>query len=166
MEADIIHIRPRFSFEVNQSPEELKKRLQDQLDEEDNEILGYIVMGSVVLNVPEREQHYWSPQISFQVDEVENDPNKSHVHGLIGPRPNVWTMFMFIYFLIGVVGLFTCLFGLTKWNLGEFHPAVWAGPAAIVLMSTAYIASQYGQKLGHDQVEQLKEFVRKAIKSS
>ena len=115
MAADIIHIRPRFSFEVNLSPERLKKRLQDQLDDVNNEILGYIVMGSVVLNVPQKEQHYWSPQISFQVDEIEENPDKSHIHGLIGPRPNVWTMFMFIYFLIGVVGLFTCLYGLTKW---------------------------------------------------
>jgi hypothetical protein len=57
------------------------------------------------------------------------------------------------------------MYGFSKWSLGEFHFTVWALPIAIILMSTAYLSSKYGQKLGHDQVVTLKDFVRKALKA-
>ena len=97
-------------------------------------------------------------------NDVETDETLSHIHGLIGPKPNVWTLFMFFYFFIGTVGLFASLFGLSKWSLGEFHATVWAFPIALILMSTAYLTSHFGQKLGHDQVDELKDFVRAALK--
>lgn len=164
IDIDKVHIRPRFSLHVRFTPEELKERIQNRLEAEDARIKGYIVMDNVTLNIPDEDQHYWTPQMSFLIEEVETDKSLSHIRGIIGPKPNVWTMFMFFYFFLGTVGLFASMFGLSKWSLGEFHMTVWSLPIALVFMSTAYLTSHFGQKLGHDQVDELKDFVRQALK--
>jgi hypothetical protein len=117
-----------------------------------------------VLDVPEQVAHYWSPRVTFEIEKDEEDPNKSLVRGLIGPKPQVWTMFVFIYFSIGVVGLFVTILGLSKMSLGGSSVLVWAFPFALVLMSTAYLASKSGQKLGAKQIELLKVFFRDSWK--
>ena len=95
----------------------------------------------------------------------EDDPDKSLVRGIIGPKPNVWTMFMFIYFGIGIVGLFGSSYGLSKLTLGkESTLFVWAFPIALLLMSTAYFASKSGERLGSDQINLLKTFFRDSWK--
>ena len=56
------------------------------------------------------------------------------------------------------------MYGLSKWSLGEFSIAVFGFPIALVLMSSAYLTSKYGEKLGHEQVEVLKDFLRGVLK--
>ena len=123
-------------------------------------IKGKIVAGLVILDVTEEHVHYWSPQLNFRVDEDENDPNASIVSGLIGPRPAVWSLFMFIYFSMGFIGFFISSFGVSKLILGEYSPYILAFPIAILFMLTAYKAGKYGEQLGKDQIEILKQFVR------
>jgi len=47
--------------------------------------------------------------------------------------------------------------------LGE--PTIWiyALPVAAVLMLTAYQSGKYGEKLGNEQIEYLKQFVRDSL---
>ena len=111
----------------------------------------------------DEEVHYWSPQLSFRVELDEQNPNQSVVFGLIGPKPEVWTMFMFVYFTIGVLGFFISSYGYAKWSLGEFSNMVLAFPIAIVFMLTAYGVGKYGEQLAKNQSEMLKQFVREVI---
>lgn len=163
-----VTIRPRFSFYIGLSPEKLKQNIQFNLDNKLFAVTGQIVMNYAILNISANHRHYWSPQMSFQIEQVEDNPDVTYIRGLIGPMPNVWTMFMFFYFLLGIVGLFLSLFGLSKWTLGVYHWTVWGLPIALVFMSTAYLSSKYGERLGHDQIEILKAFMRYsfAIKNS
>ena len=71
---------------------------------------------------------------------------------------------MFIYFGIGIIGLFASLYGLSKLTLGESSLFVWAFPIALLLMSTAYVASKSGEKIGSEQIEMLKTFFRDSWK--
>ncbi|MEL7220607.1 MAG: hypothetical protein AAGJ93_04760 [Bacteroidota bacterium] len=73
----------------------------------------------------------------------------------------VWTMFVFFYFLIGVIGFFLSSYGISKWILDDYSPLIWAFSLLIIL--TAYFAGKYGEQLGADQIEILKQFVRDAI---
>ena len=117
----------------------------------------------VILDVPPSERHYWSPQLNFRVEENEDDQDSSVIKGLIGPRPAVWTMFMFVYFSIGIAGFFISCFGVSRWMLGEYSNLLLALPAAALIMATAYKAGKYGERLGHDQIDILKNFVRSAL---
>ena len=138
------------------------KRIHQLIDQTPDHINGTVIDDLIVLDIVGEEVHYWSPQLSFRVEEEGED--QTLISGLIGPRPAVWTMFMFVYFSIGILGFFISSFGVSKLLLGEYSHYLLAFPLAILFMLTAYRAGKYGEQLGADQVEQLKDFVRAAIK--
>ncbi len=126
-------------------------------------ITGKIVGHHVILDIVGAEVHYWSPQLNFRVEEDEDNPGRALIAGLIGPRPAVWTLFMFVYFSIGVAGFFITSYGISRYMVGESTLAVYGLPVAAIIMLTAYQAGQFGERLGADQVEMLKHFVREAV---
>lgn len=163
MESNITQIRPRFKVKVAHPPEKVMKRIKLLLSQTPDHIRGKIVGDHIILGVVGEELHYWSPQLNFRVEEDEYQPGQSIIAGLIGPRPTVWTLFMLIYFSAGGAGLAASTYGFSKYMLDEYTPLIWALPLAILFMLTAYKAGKYGGSLGKDQIELLKDFVRKAI---
>lgn len=139
------------------------ERLSTMLKNPPKELRGNIIDNHIILDIADEEFHYWSPQLNFRVEQDELDPNQSVVSGLIGPRPAVWTLFMFIYFLIGIIGFVISTFGVSKMMLGEYSNLILAFPIAILFMLTAYRVGKYGEKLAEDQIEILKQFVREAL---
>ncbi len=125
---------------------------------------GRIVGSLVVLDIVEQESHYWSPQMSFRVEEDEFNTGTTIIAGLIGPTPKVWTMFVFIYAALAITGFFVSSHGVSKWMLDQYSHTIWAFPLAIVLMFTAYLAGREGESLGADQIEMLKQFMRDSLK--
>ena len=162
----ITYIRPRFAFSVLYTPDQVLARITRRLKDSHAPVVGHVIDNHVVLDVPQRDRHYWSPQLNFRVEPDEEMPHHSMVRGLIGPRPAVWTLFMFIYFSVGATGFFVSAFGVSRWMLGEFSYLVLALPLAILIMLTAYRAGKLGERLGADQVDVLKEFVRDALASN
>lgn len=138
-------------------------RIKVLLENSSNDIRGKIIDSHITLDIVGVNVHYWSPQLNFRVEPDEDDSNASVVSGLIGPRPAVWTLFMFVYFSIGVLGFFISCFGVSKIMLGEYSNFILALPIAILFMLTAYSVGKYGEKLAKDQMEILKQFVRDAV---
>ncbi|WP_306640046.1 hypothetical protein [Sanyastnella coralliicola] len=163
IDTSFTHIRPRFEFTVPFSEVEVLERLKRIKEKSADELTGHLIDHHLILDIPVNDRHYWSPQLSMRVEADEDDPSKTVIKGLIGPRPSVWTMFTFFYFTIGVAGFFIASWGFSKWMLGEFSHLIWALPIAMIINLTAYRAGKQGEKLGHDQVEVLKGFVREVL---
>lgn len=128
-------------------------------------IKGRVVDNHIILDIVGDDVHYWSPQLNFRVEEDEENKEHSIVTGLIGPRPTVWTLFVFVYFLIGFTGFVMSSYGVSKLLMDEYSHLIFAFPVAILIMLTAYKMGKYGEQLGADQIEDLKQFIREAIRS-
>ena len=126
-------------------------------------IKGKIIDDHIILDIVGEDVHYWSPQLNFRVEHDEENMAHSVVSGLIGPRPAVWTLFIFIYFSVGIAGFFISSFGVSKMMLDGYSNLILALPIAFLFMLTAYGVSKYGETLAKDQIEILKQFVRDAI---
>ncbi|WP_020570358.1 hypothetical protein [Neolewinella persica] len=126
-------------------------------------ITGTTVGHHVILDIVGEEVHYWSPQLNFRIEEDEDMPGRAIIAGLIGPRPAVWTLFMFVYFSIGVSGFFLTSYGISRYMVGDSSLAIYGLPLAAVIMLTAYQAGKFGERLGAEQVEMLKHFVKDAV---
>ena len=87
-------------------------RMEGLLESSSDKVKGTIVDNHVILDILDEEVHYWSPQLNFRIETDELDADSTIVAGLIGPRPAVWTMFMFIYFFVGTVGFFISSYGI------------------------------------------------------
>jgi hypothetical protein len=54
------------------------------------------------MNVAESKREYWSPHLHLELEPKEN--KETHIRGLFGPEPTLWTLFMFFHFM--VAGIF------------------------------------------------------------
>lgn len=140
-------------------------KIEDLIKHSPKNIKGKIVKEHVILEIIGEDVHYWSPQLNFRVETSEFEPDTTIVSGLIGPRPAVWTMFMFIYFSVGTIGFFVASYGFSKIMLGHYSNLVLALPIAILFMLSAYQVGKYGERLAKDQIDLLKQFIRDALKN-
>ncbi len=161
---DNVGIRPRFRIEVSESQEVILARIRSLLKRAEYNFSARFSNEQIILDVARDAAHFWSPQLDFRASVHEDLPGHTVVAGLIGPRPAVWTMFIFFYFLIGVIGFGITTHGVSEWMLGEYNHYVWGLPVAIMIMLSSYFAGKLGERLGQDQIEQFKDFIAEVVR--
>lgn len=155
-------IRPRFKFIIDDSVENISNKINNYIKHPDSPCIGKVVYGHAVLEVPKKDQHYWSPQLSLSIHENE-DGEGTMIRGLYGPRPTVWTMFIFFYTAIGFASLIISIVGFSRMSLGKPSAILWFLPVLILIFLTLYLVANYGKKMGHDQMEILHHFVEGSL---
>jgi hypothetical protein len=156
-----IEIRPRFHYQSPLAPEVLLKALEEALAKENSPINGLVIDQHVYLRIPYEDQHFWSPQLSLEVEATDSG---SQVNGLFGPRESVWLMYIFFYALMGFLIMVVMIMGFSQLNLGLSARILWALPVLLLLLVMAFFTAKAGQKLGHDEMHLLYDFFRNAIK--
>ncbi|MBU2927122.1 GTP-binding protein [Winogradskyella psychrotolerans] len=157
-----IVLRPRFKFEVNATNETLLKGFE-QTKLTQAEFIISRVDDHVFIKIPKKDQHFWSPQLHLEINQTEE--NKAIVHGLFGPNPTVWTLFMFLHFI--VAGLF---FGFGIWaytnvTLGNSYAVqLCLSFIMIVLWFVLYFAGRIGRSKGMSEMQKLHAFMEDTIK--
>ena len=164
LESSITHVRPRFKIVCKHSQEEVKARFKALIESKRGLVKAKMIQDHIILDIIDKDSHYWSPQMNFRVEEDEFNPGTTIIAGIIGPTPQVWTLFVFIYASLAIIGFFISSHGVSQWMLDKYSHSIWAFPIAIVLMLTAYLAGREGESLGAEQVEFLKDLVREALK--
>ena len=160
----IPRVRPRFEFTIKYSMNEAIKRITNSLKISVDIVEGIIVDNHVILDIPDKFRHFWSPQMNFRFVKNNEKSADTLVRGIIGPRPAFWTLFIFFYFAIGVLGFLISSYGISKWILGEYSHSLWALPISLLLMATAYLTGKFGERLGKDQIVTLTKFVFDTLK--
>lgn len=159
-----IVLRPRFKLELPHSNTSILKIFEDSKDT--NAVYKIVrVDDHVFIRLPRHEQQFWSPQLHLEINETDN--NTTTLNGLFGPNPTVWTMFMFLHFL--VAGLFIA-FGIwtyTNWTLQNPYSI----PMALMLLMVAgwfglYFAGRFGRAQGKAEMHDLYEFMNNTLKSN
>ena len=156
-----LHIRPRFRQTVDQAPESLQEQLRTRLEHEAGSCEVRCFPQFISLRIPVKDQHFWSPQLNLSLEPTED--GKTLVEGIYGPNPNVWSLFLYGYFLLGflavvaaVVGVSQCLVDGSPWCFWLLIPIL-GGLAGL------YVVAQFGQKLGARQTGQLRRAFEGAI---
>ena len=153
-------VRPRFKVETEYPVEEVVTRIKESLKKEGSPCKGQVHVSNTTLYLPQEEQHYWSPQLSLSFEETETG---CMVRGLYGPRPVVWTMFVFFYSIIGVAILFISVMGYSYLSLGKSGTILWLVPILLFVFLSLYLVAHFGQKLGHNQMITLHRFMEECM---
>jgi len=112
----------------------------------------------VDLFVLESQRRIWSPYLTARLDEDTGEGEKRcSVFGRFAPHPEVWTFFMFVYFLTAFLVLFGATFGYVQWASGEAAWALWSVWIGVPVLALCHVASFVGARLGQDQMRELKE---------
>lgn len=153
-----LFLRPRFSIDLEENHQQLLNRFSEVLKSDKNTFRGTVVDGHVFISLPKKDEHFWSPQLHLEI--LENEDNSAELKGLFGPKPQVWTLFMFIHFVIGFSFLGFCVLLYTKMSLKESFvfplvmmivlPLIW------VLL---YFIGKTGKSTGKPQMKKLHDFM-------
>ena len=90
--------------------------------------------------------------------EFREDAKGTTVHGLIGPHPNLWTMFAFLYGSLVCVVFFGLMLGFAQMMIDRATWGLWVAAAAVLTMGVLYAVSQVGQRLAQEQMVLLRGF--------
>lgn len=153
-----IHLRPRFKMDFDESQQCIISKFEDNLKDGDCKYCSKIVDGHIVIDVPVEENHFWSPQLNIEIEKVED--NKTIVKGMFGPKPQVWTMFMFFHFAVAVAFIGFTVMAYVQWSLNMENlfalimviglPIIW------IIM---YFLGRIGKRTGHKQMDELNDFL-------
>jgi len=155
-------LRPRFKMDFNESQQKIITKFKENLNQKSCKYCSKIVDGHIIIDVPERENHFWSPQLNIEV--VEADKNKAIVKGLFGPKPQVWTLFMFIHFVMAFAFMAFAIMAYVQWNLKSEYSFVLTMLFVVpVLWFVMYFLGRLGKKKGHNQMDELHQFMMKTL---
>lgn len=156
-----MEIRPRFSEEVSLKKETALEHFKTQLEASET-VVASIWEHHIVLKIPQDEQHFWSPQLTVSFEEIDAG---TQIRGLCGPRPSVWMMFVFFYFILGFTGVMVMIMGFAQMNLGLPAGILWLLPAIGVLTLMVFLTARMGQKLAKEEMERLFKFYQETLHS-
>ena len=118
----------------------------------------------VFIKYPKEKQHFWSPQLHLEIDKV--DDNKSLLHGLFGPNPTVWTMFMFLHFMVAGFFIAFGIWTYTNWSLKTDYAIQLSLTFLMILIWFAlYFAGRIGRDTSKKDMFALRDFMNTIIKN-
>ncbi|MGK7392632.1 MAG: hypothetical protein ACNS60_19920 [Candidatus Cyclobacteriaceae bacterium M2_1C_046] len=159
MNQNPFQVRPRFKAESPFTVSELEEKVQVALQESKN-VKGHFISGHIVLHLPAEQQNYWSPQLNIT---LENKEKGTTVRGYYAPRPQVWTMFVLFYAIIGFAVLFISLYGFSLYSLGKPATILWLVPVFLLIFLTLYFVAYSGQKMSRPQMINLQDFTENVV---
>ncbi len=116
----------------------------------------------VFIKFPKEKQHFWSPQLHLEINKV--DDNSSMLHGLFGPNPTVWTLFMFLHFIVAGLFIAFAIWTYTNWSLKQSF-AVQASVTIlmVLLWVTLYFAGSLGKASSTNDMRLLNNFMNEVL---
>ena len=153
-------LRPRCRIVSNLTPHQALQKISDFLKEKQAFFEGQIVQEHAFIRIPEKDQHYWSPELHVWAREQDGE---TIIYGVMGPKPKIWTMFVFFYTGVITSAFFGSSYGIIQLMLGMEAPFLWSIPLGILGLLLVYGAARYGQYKGKDQMNQLQDFLENAV---
>lgn len=159
-----VFLRPRFTIDLNASKDRVLQLFTDAFQKGNSKIIGNIVDGHIFLAIHKKDDHFWSPQLYLEI--VEKTETTSLLKGLFGPKPQVWTLFMFIHFVIGFAFLVFGVLLYTRISLNEnlFLPILMMIVLPLVWV-LFYFLGRVGKSSGKHQMKTLHNFMIDVIAS-
>lgn len=157
---DRIRTRPRFKLLTDAQPEEYEQIVKKLLQSKDD-ISGNVNSQGATIFVKDGSEDYWSPRLTLR---AEKEDGKTAIRGIFGPSSAVWTFFMFLYFVFGILWMVFITLWFVGRQIGSDYS--WALPVSfimILLMLGVYAAARFGQKKAKPEMEKLRGFALESV---
>ena len=158
---DIV-LRPRFKMELHHDNQSVLKKFEDHKISQKEFVISR-VNDHVFIRLPKHKQHFWSPELHLEINEI--DESTSTLHGLFGPKPSVWTMFMFFHFIVAGLFLAFGIWAYSNWSLKtDYTMQLFVVILMVVLWFGLYLAGRLGKASSKNEIQQLYHFMNKILK--
>lgn len=163
IEINAIRSRPRFKVVAHMTTQEFSDKLKIHLQNRNKTLGGYVNSEVGVIRLRQDQEKYWAPQLQIRVEKNDEMEGAIWVRGLFGPRPAIWTLFMFSYGLGGAILLTTGLYGWIELALGIGNFWVWSNLIGLILIIGPYISAKIGQRIAKSHMSVLRTFIETVL---
>ena len=157
-----IFLRPRFVLSSKKSQEKVLEDFLEEKNKKEQEFSIKIVDEHIFIDVSQKDSHFWSPQLHLEIFQEGSD---TKIKGLFGPKPQVWTFFMFLHFVVGIAFIGAGVWAYVNHSLEKslaipiillvMLPMIW------VLL---YFVGRLGRDFGKNQIKKQYHFMIKVLK--
>lgn len=154
-------LRPRFKIALNRSHTCVLEAFEaKRLDQK--QFIVSRVDDHVFIKLPKAQQQFWSPQLHLEINALEN--NKSQLYGLFGPNPTVWTLFMFLHFLVAGLFIAFCIWAYSNYALKvDYQLQVWGLIGMVILWFILYFSGRLSKTSNQKEMTALYTFMSSVL---
>ena len=144
-----IEIRPRFKIDVAMPKDEIISRISGEIKRCNGKCEINQVRNHLIFKIPEKMQRFWSPELSIEINETNNN---TELNCILGPKPSIWTLFATFYSVSVFIGIIGLVFGFSQWTIGNSPYGFWLVPLSVIMVASAYLIALTGQKFSYKEM--------------
>lgn len=112
-----IRLRLRFYKDISENIDVVRQKFENYKANCAGSYHLKIKHNHIWMNIPEAKREYWSPHLHLELEPKEN--NETHIRGLFGPDPTLWTLFMFLHFMVAGIFIIFSAIAYSKYVLKQ-----------------------------------------------
>ncbi|WP_142784020.1 ABC transporter ATP-binding protein [Changchengzhania lutea] len=157
-------LRPRFQIKIPKNNASVLKDF-DSVKMDQSDFVITRIDDHVFIKFPKKKQHFWSPKLHLEINEV--DEETSLLYGLFGPSPTVWTLFMFLHFMVAGLFIAAGIWAYTNWRL-EHSYAIQVSLMLfmIIIWFALYFGGRIGKASSKHEMHELNNFMNTVLNKS
>ena len=156
-----IALRPRFEVESKNSVEKILERAKTLKSELKSDYQIKIIDEHLYFYFSKEKRKYYSPFLHL---ELEANEGKTIVKGLFGPEQLLWTLFMFLHFIVAGLFLVFSMMAYTHWSLNQSIVLdVVVMTFMVVFWILLYVIARINREKGVPQMHELEDLMYKVL---
>ena len=103
-----IRLRLRFYKDVTENIDVVRQKFENYKVNGAKDYQLKTKHNHIWMNMPEAKREYWSAHLHLELEPKQD--GGTHIRGLFGPDPTLWTLFMFLHFMVaGIFVIFSAI---------------------------------------------------------
>ncbi len=154
-------LRPRFKIELNKNHTSVLEAFEAKRHNQKQFIVSRID-DHVFIKLPKAQQQFWSPQLHLEINDLEN--NKSQLYGLFGPNPTVWTLFMFLHFIVAALFIACSIWAYSNYALKtDYQLQIWGMIGMVIIWFVLYFSGRLSKTSNQKEMTDLYTFMSSVL---
>lgn len=159
-----IRLRPSFKMVCKLNQEQLNEKLNTYLKRYSKLVKGEVKPYEAWIWANHPEEKFWMPRLHLRLEHDTID-KVTYLRGVFGPKPSVWTFFMFSYFLFGSIFSLFLIKSMAARFLKLDDQFGYITLASLVLLIATYIGALIAKRLAKKEILILRAFVEKLLRT-
>jgi hypothetical protein len=156
-----IALRPKFEVESKNSVDKILEKAKQLKTELKADYQIKIIDEHLYFYFSKEKRKYYSPFLHL---ELEANDDKTTVKGLFGPEQLLWTLFMFLHFIIAGLFLVFAMMAYTHWSLKQSVVLDFSIMAIMVVFwFSLYFMARLNRERGVPQMHELEDLMYKVL---
>ena len=156
-----IALRPKFEVESKNSIAQILEKAKQLKTELKADYQIKIIDEHLYFYFSKEKRKYYSPFLHL---ELEADEGKTIIKGLFGPEQLLWTLFMFLHFIVAGLFLVFAMMAYTHWSLNQSIVLdVVVMTFMVVFWILLYVIARINREKGVPQMHELEDLMYKVL---